>query len=128
MRVRDADRSDELAVRNVLDGAMLRRGSDLTGTIEGGNVLVAVREQASGDGAVVGALVLDGQEIVAVAVRRRQRGRGVGTALVERAATDRGRLLATFRGGVCPFWESVAETVTRDGERCRATIAETKGP
>jgi GNAT superfamily N-acetyltransferase len=40
--------------------------------------------------------VLDGEEILAVAVRRRRRGQGIGSALVEAALEDRDELVAGF--------------------------------
>jgi GNAT superfamily N-acetyltransferase len=133
--VRTATADDELPVRRVLDGAMLEVPDDLTRLIERGQVLVAVDER------VVGALVLvrqerggeestsagDGDEpnhVEAVAVRRRRRGNGIGTALV-RAAVERCRergdaLTAEFRPAVCPFYESlgfeVREITTPDDE------------
>ena len=40
--------------------------------------------------------VLDGEEILAVAVRRRRRGQGIGSALVEAAGDRREELVAEF--------------------------------
>jgi GNAT superfamily N-acetyltransferase len=101
MTVREAHPDEHAAVMNVLDGAMLdvdpdRVASDATTT------LVAVENDR-----VLGALVLDGEGILAVAVRRSRRGQGVGTALVEAAAAGRERLVAEFREEVVPFYESL---------------------
>ena len=54
-----------------------------------------------------GALVLDGSKIDAVAVRRRRRGQGIGTALVEAASDRRGRVTAAFDADVRPFYEAL---------------------
>jgi len=63
------------------------------------------------DGTVLGALVLDGDRIDAVAVRRNRRGQGIGTALVEAAAARRERLVAEFDAGVRPFYECLGFAV-----------------
>jgi len=90
-------------VLNVVDGAALRVDiDDLRERIVDGGVLVAVEEER-----VLGTLVLDGDRIAAVAVRRRRRDQGVGTTLVEAAAERRARLVAEFDPRVRPFWESL---------------------
>ena len=86
----------------VLDGAMLDADAEAVGERIPSNVLVAVE-----DGRILGALVLDGDEVEAVAVRRRRRGQGVGTALVEAAAERRETLTAEFDDDVRPFYESL---------------------
>lgn len=101
--VREATVDDLPDVLNVVDGAALRVDvDDLRERIAGGDVLVAVEE-----GRVLGTLVLDGDRIAAVAVRRGRRDQGVGTALVEAAARRRERLVAAFDARVRPFWESL---------------------
>ena len=95
--VREARSDERPAVLGVLDGAMLE-----TDRLDGSTLLVAV----AGD-RVLGALVLDGDHVDAVAVRRSRRGQGIGTALVEAAAARRERLVAEFREGVRPFYESL---------------------
>ncbi|MEF8900241.1 MAG: GNAT family N-acetyltransferase [Halovenus sp.] len=108
MEVRDATPADGVAVRNVIDGAALELGvRDLDAAILAGDASVAVES-----GRVLGALVLDGEEIVAVAVRRRRRDQGIGRALVATAREKRDRLFATFDPGVLPFWERVGFEVT----------------
>ncbi len=113
--VRDGDADDYRAVMNVLDGAMLDvdagrvraglAGGDGGDAAEGaGDTTVLVAEL---DSAVVGALVLDGRRVTAVAVRRSRRDRGVGTALVEAAVARRGRVTAEFDARVRPFYESL---------------------
>ena len=112
--VREATPDERHAVMNVLDGAMLevetdRVASDTTTT------LVA----CEGD-RVLGALVLDGEEILGVAVRRARRGQGIGTALVETAAARRERLVAEFGDRERPFYESLGfETTPLGGGRLR---------
>lgn len=112
--VRAATPDDELAVRRVLDGALLDVPDGLPGRIDAGDVLVS----DSGEGTVTGALVLDGERIATVAVRRRRRGAGVGSALVAAAAERAdGPLTAEFRGAVRPFYESLGfEIREADGE------------
>ena len=101
MRVREARPDERAAVMNVLDGAMLDVPLGRV-TSDGTTTLVACV-----DDRVLGALVLDGEEIVAVAVRRSRRGRGIGTALVEAAAARRARLVAEFGDRERPFYESL---------------------
>jgi GNAT superfamily N-acetyltransferase len=85
---------------NVLDGAMLDLGADLAD--DATTTLVACEMER-----VLGALVLDGEAIAAVAVRRSRRGQGIGTALVETAAGRRDRLVAEYDGDVRGFYESL---------------------
>ena len=117
MHVRPATRADLPAVRGVVDAALLQVADDrLTGALERDAVLVAVSDA----GTVLGALVLDEREIVAVAVRRRRRDQGIGTALVTAAARERSVLVAEFDGRVAPFWRSLGfEIESLDGGRFR---------
>ena len=104
MRIRTATGAELTAVLTVLDGALLAvEFESLRRAAETGNVLVAV----STAGTVLGVLVLDGEEITAIAVRRRRRDQGIGTALVEAAAGRRERLCAEFDGRVAAFWQSL---------------------
>ncbi|MEF8815143.1 MAG: GNAT family N-acetyltransferase [Halovenus sp.] len=101
--VREAAIVDLPDVLNIIDGAALRVDvDDLRERIASGDVLVAVEE-----GRVLGTLVLDGDRVAAVAVRRGRRDQGVGTALVEAAADRRDRLVAECDARVRPFWESL---------------------
>ena len=124
--VRAGREGDYPAVMNVLDGAMLdadagrvRAGLEGDaeaddGDAESEDVTVLMAEL---DGSVVGALVLDGRRVTAVAVRRSRRDQGVGTALVEAAVERRGRVTAGFDARVRPFYESLGfETWPADGE------------
>lgn len=104
VEIREARVPELPDVLNVVDGAMLETDTGrLRGAIDRSAVLVAV---ADGE-RVLGALVLDGEEITAVAVRQRRRGQGIGTALVEAAANRRDRLVAEFDPRVRPFWEGL---------------------
>ncbi|WP_323191370.1 GNAT family N-acetyltransferase [Halostella sp. PRR32] len=121
--VREARPAERVAVRRVLDAAMLEPG-DVAGAIDRGDALVAVA-----DDTVLGALVLDprdrGAHVEAVAVRRSRRGQGIGTALVEAAAERADRLTADFDPGVRPFYESLGFEIEPTGEgeeRLRGTI------
>jgi GNAT superfamily N-acetyltransferase len=103
---------------NILDGASLAvDAAEVRARIEDGTVLVAVA-----DGRVLGACVLDGREIEAIAVRRNRRGQGIGTKLVETAteSTD-GDLTAEFYGRVRPFYESLGFAIepAHESERFR---------
>ncbi|QLG28488.1 GNAT family N-acetyltransferase [Halorarum halophilum] len=113
--VRPADPDDALDVRRVVDGALLDVPEDLDDRIRAGDVLVA-----ADDGSVVGAIVLDGSHVEAVAVRRRRRGDGVGSELVDAAAgrVD-GPLTADFRPAIRPFYESIGFDVDGSGENER---------
>jgi len=106
VQVREVRPEEREAALNVLDAAMLE-----TDRADEGTLLVAVDE-----GSVVGALVLVGDRIDAVAVGRRRRGRGVGSALVETAGERRERLVAEFDEGVRPFYESLGFAVRSVGE------------
>ena len=113
--IRDATVRDLPDVMNVLDGAVLRAdAAAVRGHIADDEVLVAVAEADAER--VLGALVLDGTHIDAVAVRRRRRGQGIGTALVEAAADRRGRLTAAFDADLRPFYETLGFTVEQTDE------------
>jgi GNAT superfamily N-acetyltransferase len=105
MSVRAATVEDRPDVMNVLDGAVLAAdAATVRERIRENEVFVAV----SADGErVLGALVLAGTHIDAVAVRRRRRGQGIGTALVEAAADRRERLTAAFDADLRPFYEKL---------------------
>lgn len=113
MRVREAEPGDVAAVLNVLDGAALTTEYELVREgVDGDAVLVAVGGDDA-DGTVLGALLLDGDRIEAVAVRPNRRGQGIGTALVAAAADRRERLVAEFDADVRPFYERLGFTIER---------------
>lgn len=103
VHVREARADERDAALNVLDAAMLESDRADEGTL-----LVAVEGER-----VVGALVLVGERIDAVAVRRRRRGQGVGSALVREAGERAGRLVAEFDAGVRPFYEALGFEIRR---------------
>ena len=111
MRVEEATSEEETAARAICNAAMLELDESV---LEEGTVLVA-----RDDGRILGALVLDGTEIDAVAVRPGRRGQGVGSALVEAAAERRSELTAEFDPGVRPFYESMEFDIDCGGGRCR---------
>lgn len=128
--VRPAAPDDLPSVLGVLDAGALETDVErVRASVDRGDAFVAVREGAGDDGdgdpaggaVVLGALVLDSDEIAAVSVRRRRRGQGIGTALVAAAADRRDRLVAEFDAGVRPFYEELGfELTTVDGsERFR---------
>lgn len=111
--IREATVPELPDVLNVLDGGVLQTDAGrIRAALDSGDVLVAVAVTGTagpgdaGGGRVLGALVLDGEEITAVAVRPRRRDQGIGTALVGAAADSHSRLVAEFDAGVCPFWEA----------------------
>ncbi|WP_267641548.1 GNAT family N-acetyltransferase [Haloarchaeobius amylolyticus] len=114
MRVREARPEEREAVEAVLDAAMLRTDA-VPAAIDRGDALVAVA-----DDRVLGAAVLDpkpgGPHLDAIAVRRRRRGQGIGSALVAAANARKGRLTAAFDPDVRPFYEDLGfEIRERDG-------------
>ncbi len=61
-----------------------------------------------------------GSHVHAIAVRKRARGRGVGTALLEAALEREGALTANFDVGVRPFYRSLGFEIEPLAEgRCR---------
>jgi GNAT superfamily N-acetyltransferase len=106
--VRVAREGELAAVLNVLDGGALATSAGrIEQAIGGGDVLVATAGESNQEERIIGALVLDGETITAVAVRPRRRDQGIGTALVEAAAQRRERLVAEFDPHVRPFWNSL---------------------
>ncbi|MFC7140148.1 GNAT family N-acetyltransferase [Halosimplex aquaticum] len=130
--VRPATPDDLSSVLGVLDAGALETDADrVRASIDCGDAFVAVRDGtadsddgSAGEGVALGALVLDGDEIAAVAVRRRRRGQGIGSALVAAAADRRDRLVAEFDGNVRPFYEGLEfEVMPVDGsERFRGYL------
>jgi GNAT superfamily N-acetyltransferase len=113
VEIRDGDADDLLDVMRVIDGSLLDIDADeVRERLDEGDVLVAETSAVR----VVGALVLRGSHVAAVAVARTRRGRGIGSALIEAAARRNPRLTADFDPGVRPFYESLGFDVEeRDG-------------
>jgi ribosomal protein S18 acetylase RimI-like enzyme len=120
MLVRSANSTEHAAVLSILDAAALQTDSDqIREAIERNDVFVAV---ATEQGTVLGALVLSGAEITAIAIRPGRRGQGLGRRLVAAAQRSRERLVAAFDPKVEPFWQAVGfERVgTAEDDRLRA--------
>jgi GNAT superfamily N-acetyltransferase len=125
--VRVASPSDRVAVSRVLDGALLEV-DDLGDRLEAGEVLLA-----EDGGTAVGALVVaeagpterslladwpaSAVHVRAIAVRRKRRRSGIGTALLERARDRWAPLVADFDADVAGFYAdiSVETRVDADG-------------
>ena len=104
--VRTATPEDLVPICNVLDGATLEIKADVVrAAIDRNTAFVAESDRST----ILGTLVLDGDEITHVAVRRRRRGQGIGTALVAAAteATEAETLVARFDPSVRPFYEKL---------------------
>lgn len=115
IRIRPATSAELVGVRNVLDGAALCVERSLSDAIAEQAVFVAVSERET----VLGAVVLAGREITAIAVRPGRRGQGIGTGLVDAAehgiksgdaGGNRRSLVAEFDAGVADFWKHVGFT------------------
>ncbi|TYT63740.1 GNAT family N-acetyltransferase [Natrialba swarupiae] len=143
--VRIASDDDALEVRRILDAAMLEPG-DVEARIAVGDVLVAgdrrgpktnggtadtsTEQRATGDGAerILGTTVLEaddggGAHVSAIGVRRRHRGRGIGTTLIERALEREGRLTVRFDDDVRPFYEALGFSIEPiDKQRYRGVV------
>lgn len=133
VQIRTATADDLVSIMRLLDGALLDADA---ATVEERIARDAVLVAVAGDGTserVVGALVLDTPErrahaprpeerapdtrhVEAVAVHRRHRRSGVGTALVETAADRCDYLTAAFRGEIRPFYESLGFDVEADAK------------
>lgn len=104
---REGDRATALGIVDMA-GLQVDREAVMAGERE---VLVAVT-----DGRVLGALVLDGERIEAVAVRPGRQGQGIGSALVAAAYARRGRLVAEFDDSVLDFYEILGFDIEISGE------------
>ncbi len=134
--IRESTPDDADDVVYLLDAAMLEFDRErVRRRVSEGDALVAV----DGEGKVIGVCVLgvvDGDstesddsdptagtdsgstEIESIAVRRSRRGRGIGRALVEAAATRAaGSLVARFHERVRPFYAALGFEIRRDGDR-----------
>ncbi|MDF9747370.1 GNAT family N-acetyltransferase [Natrinema salsiterrestre] len=140
MFVRTAVRDDALEVRRILDGAMLEPG-DVEHRIDAADVFVAGDRRGGSTDAdaadsadrerILGTVVLEpigseeGAHVAAVGVRRRHRGRGIGSALIERALEREGRLTARFDDGVRPFYERLGFSIESIDEQRHRGVAVT---
>lgn len=126
--IREAREGEFGAVMRVLEGALLEVESDTVRTAIARDDALIAHE----NGYLRGALVLKETHVEAVAVVRRHRARGLGSALVEHAA-ERGPLTAEFRPAVRPFYESLGFEIEceegtdgavgdENGRRCRGRL------
>jgi GNAT superfamily N-acetyltransferase len=103
--IRPATAEEQSTVMAIIDGAALRTSlTRIERAIAEDAVLVATPADAD---RVLGALALDGQEVLNIAVRPRRRGQGIGRALIEAATERRGRLVVECNADLRPFYESV---------------------
>ncbi|CCQ35292.1 GNAT family acetyltransferase [Natronomonas moolapensis 8.8.11] len=109
--VRPATPDEYVTARSILEGALL--------TVERGRLARSSTLVAVAGDRIVGALVLDGCEVDAVAVRPGRRGQGVGTALVEAAVDRRPSLSAGFDPSVRAFYTALGFDVRCSDGRCR---------
>jgi GNAT superfamily N-acetyltransferase len=109
--IRPAVPGEYVTVRSVLEAALLEVEA---GLLRRSSVLVAVE-----DGRILGALVLRGAEIEAIAVRPNRRGQGLGSTLVRRAADRRPRVSAGFDPALRPFYASLGFEICCEDGRCR---------
>lgn len=124
MEITTATTDDRVTVRRIVDAAALSLAEvDLPTRLAAGEVLLATEADR-----VRGTLVArrrDGDTVIrAVAVRRRARGQGIGSALVETALRRWGPLTARCDQSIWPFWRANGATVvTVDGDRYQLRIS-----
>ncbi|MEF8802204.1 MAG: GNAT family N-acetyltransferase [Halolamina sp.] len=114
IELRRAGDDDAMPVIRVLQGSLLEiDASTVRRAVARGDVLIAEAEEW-----VIGALVLEDNHIESVAVRREYRKQGIGSALVETAATAiGGPVTADFRAGVRGFWQDLGFEIEKEGDR-----------
>lgn len=120
---RTATTDDLVGVMRVVDGALLDVEADVVrDRIRAGDVHLAVAGHGTDRERVVGAVVVTPQDgalhVAALAVRRNRRGRGIGTALVERVVANGGerdvdRLTAAFDDDLRSFYADLGFDVER---------------
>lgn len=74
------------------------------------------------DSRILGSLILNGNEILAVAVRPNRRNQGIGSSLVSTARLYRPRLIAVFDPTVRPFYEAIGFEIPADSTQKYRTI------
>ena len=112
MHVQEATSEDLPAVMTVFDSALLETDVEtVRAAIDRGDVLLAVRTDR-----ILGACLLVGEEIDAIAVRQKRRDQGIATALAEAATEERDRLVAEFDARVRPFWDSLGFEIEPIGD------------
>lgn len=117
--IRPAVPAEYVTVRSILEAALLEVED---GKIRRSSVLVAEE-----DGRILGALVLDGSKIEAIAVRPGRRGQGIGSELIATAGERRPTLSAEFEPDVREFYASLEFDIDTDGGRCYGVLRTTSG-
>ncbi|WP_222915523.1 GNAT family N-acetyltransferase [Natrinema sp. SYSU A 869] len=140
MFVRTATADDTLEVRRILDAALLEPG-DVERRIGDSDVFVAGDRRggseptgdAGGSERILGTAVLEplesepGAHVGAIGVRRRHRGQGIGSALIDRALEREGRLTVRFDDGVRPFYERLGFSIEPIDDQRHRGVAVTVG-
>jgi GNAT superfamily N-acetyltransferase len=109
--VRAAVPSEYVTARSIFEAAMLEVAP---GLLSRSSVLLASEEDRT-----LGALVLRGSEIEAIAVRPGRRGQGIGSMLVNEAANRRPYLSVGFDPDVRSFYVALGFDVACADGRCR---------
>jgi GNAT superfamily N-acetyltransferase len=109
--VRAAVPAEYVTARSIFEAALL---GVAPGLLRRSSVLLACE-----DDRILGALVLRGSEVEAIAVRPGRRGQGLGSMLIEKAATRRPHLSAGFDPAVRPFYAALGFDIACEGGRCR---------
>jgi GNAT superfamily N-acetyltransferase len=113
--VREGRSDEHVAVMRLFEGALLDVDAETVAAgLAADGLLVA--EPADRE-RIVGAMLVDGGHVRAVAVHPNWRRRGVGTALVATAAERFGRLTADFDPRIRGFYESLGFEVSRCDDR-----------
>lgn len=108
MEVRPATAEEYDALTGILDAAALQTDPErIREAIGDDRALVAVAEDRVLGAAVCVPAAGEGVRIDAIAVRRRRRGQGIGSALVEAMGERYGRVVAEFGEKARPFYESL---------------------
>jgi GNAT superfamily N-acetyltransferase len=125
--IRPAFVRDHLGVMRVVDGANLELPAETAERrIDDGTVVVA-----DDDNRIVGVLVAvprdEGVHVEAIAVRRRRRAQGIGSALVDHAAREWSPLTAEFDAATKPFYESLGFDIEPRGDRYWGVLKQQNG-
>lgn len=103
---------DELAVRRLLDGAVLAF-EDLPDRLAAGRVIVARRPDGTPIGAALWEGAADSCHITAIAVHPSRRGQGIGRTLVTHLLASHDSVTARFGEQARPFYEHLGFDIRR---------------
>jgi GNAT superfamily N-acetyltransferase len=109
--IRAAVPSEYVTARSIFEAALLEVDRAL---LRRSLVLLACE-----DDRILGALILRGSEVEAIAVRPGRRGQGIGSMLINEAANRRPYLSAGFDPDVRPFYTALGFDIVCEGGRCR---------